>query len=110
MYAIALALAIPTIVAAQDMKGMDMRRSDQSPSKDRTVHKATGIVKKVDANLDTAIVAHDPVKSMNWPAMTMTFQVKDKPTLDKLGFGKKWNSDLSNGARNTSSRMPSEPA
>ena len=30
-----------------------------------------------------------PVKSMKWPAMTMTFKVKDKAMLDKLGAGKK---------------------
>ena len=26
---------------------------------------------------------------MNWPAMTMSFQVKDKMLLDKLAVGKK---------------------
>ncbi len=32
---------------------------------------------------------HEPVKSMNWPAMNMTFKVQDKALIDKLGEGKK---------------------
>lgn len=35
-------------------------------------------------------VAHGPVKTMMWPAMTMGFKVKDKMLLDKLSAGKKF--------------------
>ena len=52
-------------------------------------HQATGVVKKVDAKAGTVTLAHDPVKSLKWPAMTMGFQVKDKMLLDKLAVGKK---------------------
>ena len=52
-------------------------------------HQATGVVKKVDAKAGTVTLAHDPVKSLNWPAMTMGFQVKDKALLEKLQAGKK---------------------
>jgi Cu/Ag efflux protein CusF len=31
---------------------------------------------------------HGPVKTLNWPAMTMTFGVKDKGLLDKLRVGR----------------------
>jgi Cu(I)/Ag(I) efflux system protein CusF len=34
-------------------------------------------------------IAHGPVQSLNWPAMTMNFLVKDKALLDRLSSGKK---------------------
>jgi Cu(I)/Ag(I) efflux system protein CusF len=75
-----------------DMKGMDMK--DMSPSAmakgaNGAKHVAKGTVKSVDAKAGTVTIDHEPVKSMKWPAMTMTFQVKDKALMDKLGQGKK---------------------
>lgn len=52
-------------------------------------HQATGVVKKVDPKAGTVTLAHDPVKSLKWPAMTMGFTVKDKALLEKLPPGKK---------------------
>lgn len=50
----------------------------------QTTHTATGVVKKVDASKSTVTLAHDPVKSLNWPAMTMDFRVRDKASLASL--------------------------
>lgn len=33
--------------------------------------------------------AHEPVTSLDWPIMTMSFAVKDRALLDKLAVGKK---------------------
>jgi Cu(I)/Ag(I) efflux system protein CusF len=52
-------------------------------------HEATGIVKSVDPAKGAVMLAHDPVKSLKWPAMTMPFTVKDKALLDKLQPGRK---------------------
>jgi Cu(I)/Ag(I) efflux system protein CusF len=52
-------------------------------------HQATGTVRKVDPDKGVVTLAHDPVKSLKWPAMTMGFTVKDKTLLDKLQPGKK---------------------
>ena len=52
-------------------------------------HPATGVVKKVDATKGTVTLAHDPVKSLNWPAMTMDFHVRDKASLATLKPGQK---------------------
>jgi len=52
-------------------------------------HQATGVVISVDRAKSAAMLAHDPVNSLNWPAMTMGFLVKEKPLLDKLQPGKK---------------------
>jgi len=43
----------------------------------------------VDAAKGTVTLAHDPIKSLKWPAMTMSFLVKDKSTLAKLSAGGK---------------------
>jgi Cu(I)/Ag(I) efflux system periplasmic protein CusF len=94
-----IALAAPAVVLAQsgDMKGMDMKNMDgmkmdgKPMSKGdtaKTTHKTTGIVKSVDAKKGSATLAHDPVPSLKWPSMTMSFAVKDKTMLDKLQPGK----------------------
>ena len=92
-----LTAAVPAAAHAQsgDMKGMDMQGMDmkgmdmdKKPASG-TVHKAIGVVKKMDAKAGTVTLAHEPVKSMNWPAMNMTFQVKDRKLLDKLAVDKK---------------------
>ena len=50
----------------------------------QSAHPATGVVKKVDAAKGTVTLAHDPIKSLNWPAMTMDFRVRDKASLATL--------------------------
>jgi Cu(I)/Ag(I) efflux system protein CusF len=52
-------------------------------------HKAAGVVKAVDAKAGMVTVAHGPVPTLNWDAMTMDFKVKDKKLLDKFAQGKK---------------------
>ena len=94
--AITLAAATATAFAADGMKGMDMKEGmkDMSPSgmaKDAKPgkHVAKGTVKSVDAKAGTVTLDHEPVKSMNWPSMTMSFKVRDQALMDKLGQGKK---------------------
>ena len=72
---LAALLTLPMTLGAQ-MKGMDM-------------HKGTGVVTSIDRAGGKVTVKHDPIKSLNWPAMTMGFQVKDKALLEKLQAGKK---------------------
>ena len=52
-----------------------------------TVHKATGMVTKVDK--DKVTIKHEPVQTMNWPGMTMVFTVKDKALMEKLAKDRK---------------------
>ena len=52
-------------------------------------HQATGVVKSVDRAKNSVMLAHDPVKSLKWPAMTMGFTVTDKALFDKLQAGRK---------------------
>jgi Cu(I)/Ag(I) efflux system protein CusF len=75
-----------------DMKGMDMK--DMSPSgmakgAKTGKHVAKGTVKSVDGKAGTVTLDHEPVKSLNWPAMSMAFKVQDKALAEKLTQGKK---------------------
>jgi Cu(I)/Ag(I) efflux system protein CusF len=78
----ALAIALAPLAFAQSgaMKGMDMKGMEKM---DR-VHQASGVVTKVDAARGRVTIKHEPVASLNWPAMTMAFSVKDKAMLDKM--------------------------
>ena len=55
----------------------------------------TGVVKKIDAKTGAVTIAHDPIKALNWPAMTMPFKVADKVLLAKVKVGAKVRFDLS---------------
>ena len=87
-----LALVLPAAAAMAQPKTDDMEAMDM-PTKPAAgapmVHRATGTVKKVDVKAGVVTLAHEPVKSLNWPSMTMGFKVKDKMLLDKLADGKK---------------------
>lgn len=86
-----------------DMKGMKdmdskscmemMNQSDEGKTvtgsdANVTVHKATGIVKSIDTSKGMVILAHGPVESLKWPAMTMGFSIRDKALFDTLSVGK----------------------
>jgi Cu(I)/Ag(I) efflux system protein CusF len=77
-----------------DMKNMDMDKcmkmmggSDKAAAGE--VHETSAVVKKADPEKGTVTLAHEPVGTLSWPAMTMAFQVKDKALFDKLNTGKK---------------------
>lgn len=93
--AVVLALAATSAMAQQKMEGMKGMPMDNmkempmnKPAAGQIVHAARGKVTKVDAGAGVVTLAHEPVKSLNWPAMNMGFQVQDKMLLDKLGVGK----------------------
>jgi Cu/Ag efflux protein CusF len=71
----AIAIALFTLAAtgtahAQSggMKGMDMKDMPNKTENNAALHKATGVVTKVDK--DKVTIQHGPVQSMSWPAMT----------------------------------------
>ena len=87
-----------------DMKGMDMKDMDPQKCKEMmkgmngkkssktdasASHRTHAMVKSIDVAQGKVTLAHDPVKSLGWPAMTMGFAVKDKSLFDKLAVGKK---------------------
>ena len=75
----------PTDANKMDMKSMEMGKT----SKGATSHTTTGVVEAVDAAKGSVTLAHDPVKSLSWPAMTMGFKVNDPKLLEKVKKGDK---------------------
>ncbi len=73
----------------KDKKGMEMKGMGADKKSEAKSHKGVGTVKKVDAAAGTVTIAHGPIRSINWPAMSMTFTVKDKALLGKLAPEKK---------------------
>ena len=92
IYSIVLTAAFATSAAfAQmnmgDMKSMETGKKPSASSKQTHTAKAT--VTKSDSKAGTVTLAHEPIPSLNWPAMTMNFKVKDEALWKKLGNGKK---------------------
>ena len=53
------------------------------------IHHASGIVKAIDPVSGTGTLTHGPVESLGWPAMTMSFHVRDKKLFTRLAIDKK---------------------
>ncbi|HEY3231358.1 MAG TPA: copper-binding protein [Roseiflexaceae bacterium] len=102
---VGLSVVAPNVVLAQagdsnkkdangmDMKSMPLKSIDKGMATDKnvatTTHQGRGVVKGVDAKDGVITVAHEPIKSLSWPAMTMGFKVKDKHLVDKVKAGDK---------------------
>src|SRR6266568_2865340 len=86
-----LALSIVTIPLgrAQGMGGMDMKGMGADVKSEAQSHKGVGTVKKVDSAGGKVTIAHGPIPTMKWPAMNMTFTVKDQAMIGKLSQDKK---------------------
>ena len=71
------------------MKSMDMKdmKTDKKPT--TTVHKGIGVVKSINSADSVITFSQEPIKSLNWPAMTMGFKLKDKAMVDKIKPGDK---------------------
>jgi Cu(I)/Ag(I) efflux system protein CusF len=72
-----LAVGLPVLAAepaGHAMEGMDMGGMHTKPQTD-TTYQGKGVIKALDAGKGTVTISHDPVKAINWPAMTMPFQI-----------------------------------
>ena len=47
-------------------------------------HQGVGVVKSVDQAKGTMMLKHEPIKSLNWPGMTMSFSVRDRKLLSQV--------------------------
>lgn len=78
---------------AMDMKNMPMTSMDMkgmgTDKNATTTHQGLGVVKSVNTQRGGITIAHEPIKSLAWPAMTMSFKVKDKGLVAKIKPGDK---------------------
>ena len=98
MKKVTVILTIASLVAAcgalaqpetDDAKSLGTRKMTDTSSVKMTSHETIAIVKKIDAKTVAIVLADEPVKSLDWPAMTMGFKVKDKLLFNKLAVDKK---------------------
>jgi len=85
IFVLSAAFAVPAWAQMKDHSGHATAPAKSAP----TTHKGTAVVKSVDAEKGTVMLAHDPIASMRWPSMTMKFIAKDKKMLGKLKPGQK---------------------
>ncbi|MHB8666039.1 MAG: copper-binding protein [Burkholderiales bacterium] len=98
---VALSVAAVSASSAQPggMGGMEMKntntmgKDDQRKGSEKAsqsgLYKGVGTVTTVDAASGKVTIAHGPIAALKWPAMTMTYEVKDKQLLEKLSTGEK---------------------
>ena len=88
--ALPLAAALPAF-AAEHMPtaGMPMAHGTEEQ-----MHQGHGTVKKVDMETGRVTINHEPIQSLHWPAMTMSFMVADKSLLKDIRPGMKVDFEL----------------
>lgn len=106
-----LGLAATSPATAEDMpkQGMPMPGSgsqgspsgmmggsmgNMSPGQDAMIHQGHGTIKSLDLDEGRVVLNHQPIQSLHWPAMTMSFSVKDKAQLRTLKPGMAVDFDL----------------
>ena len=65
-----------------------------APANVNQVHKGKGTVDAIDPAGGTVEINHGPIPSLNWPAMTMEFKIKDKAMLAGVKKGQAVEFDL----------------
>jgi len=85
---VSIAAAQAPAAKSMDMKSMD-KTEGMDAKKATSSHSGTGVVKTIDSKTGSLALAHDPIKSLNWPSMTMAFKVQDKNLLEKVKPGDK---------------------
>lgn len=96
----------PLYADMHDMSGMkdqpmgDMKMKDHNMSgmgeqtQDKNTHRGQGTVNGIDAKTGKVNLSHGPIKSLDWPAMSMDFSVKDAATLKGIQPGMKVDFEL----------------
>jgi Cu(I)/Ag(I) efflux system protein CusF len=75
------------VVAQDRMPNMpNMPRHEQAAEGESH---GVGVVQSVDMAGGRVTIAHEPIKELNWPAMTMGFKVSDPALLQNITAGKK---------------------
>lgn len=80
----------PMVLADTSMDMKNMKAGDKAT----TSHQGTGIVKKIDSKAGLVTLAHGPIASLNWPAMTMGFKLKDATLAKEIKPGDAVNFDF----------------
>lgn len=88
IFVTAAVLSVAVSAGAQetkDMKGLEMSKSGEALEQAQGV----GVVKAIDAAAGSVTIQHEPIKSFNWPSMSMKFKVADPTLLNNVAAGNK---------------------
>lgn len=77
-------LTLTALPAFSESMGVNMQMDSKAASQ---THQGKGTVNSVDAKAGKVNLSHEPIQSLDWPEMTMDFDVKDKISLTKLKPG-----------------------
>lgn len=83
---LSMTVHLSAYAADMDMSNMDM---DSSSNIHPAVIEAVGIVDEIDETKGVITISHEAIESLNWPAMTMNFTVKDSKLIRSFSKGKK---------------------
>jgi Cu(I)/Ag(I) efflux system protein CusF len=81
-----IALMLPLAAAAQHDPAAH-RAADAASAPQPAM--TNGVVKKVDKAAGSLVIAHEPLKNLGMPGMTMSFRVKNPKWLDTVAAGTK---------------------
>lgn len=87
IFATALILALAEAGAYAGDEAVKPQPQATNKRSEQFVHKGAGVVKRVDASDRIVTLDHGPIPSLNWPAMTMPFSVRDNGLLWTLQPG-----------------------
>lgn len=76
------------------MQQMDHAATRAPGASKEQLHRAHGLVNKVDFQGGTVNLTHGPIKSLGWSGMTMDFKVRDKAILSKIKAGQEVDFDV----------------
>src|ERR1700693_3335008 len=79
-------LALTAIPAAAEDSRMIMPMDGKAVEES---HQGKGTINSVDAKAGKINLTHGPIASLDWPGMTMDFDVQDKDSLTNLKPGQK---------------------
>jgi Cu(I)/Ag(I) efflux system protein CusF len=100
---IALSMCMATVAAAPVTAGMEhehetgMESGAMSESPSGTIM-GTGVIKQIDKTNGKIKMTHDPIETLGWPRMTMSFRVKDAALLNQVKEGDQVTFELEKGA------------
>ena len=87
-----VATAQPAAKPMADMPRMSM------PASATKTGKGVGVITDIDAKAGTLTIKHQPIASLGWPAMTMSFKAKPASLLTGLKVGQKIGFDANQGS------------
>jgi Cu(I)/Ag(I) efflux system protein CusF len=88
----ATAAAQPAAKSMSDMKGMSM------PASAAKTGKGTGVITEIDPKGGALTIKHEAIKTLGWPAMTMSFRAAPASLLKGLKVGQKIGFDANQGS------------